>query len=195
MAFSTLLCYNISTNQLIKSATNPIVSSATWWYYLDTKHLNVQFVTDVSPGIVSVVPATGIGLQVAIGQPGGTVYSSATAPPAVSDVFTVDLPMNTAALTTAIAGGPVQCKFEFRTSDGTNAQRYEFDLLIKPSLISDTLSPTPVPDVGIGVNAANATYVRKLGRPGDFQILVSQDGTKKARLYLGNDNKLKCDPM
>lgn len=197
MAFPTSLTYNISTNSLVKSATQPGAVGAISWFSADTKNLVIQFVQDAEPGKVTVVPATGIGLQVAIGTPGGTVISSATAPPAVSDFYTVPLPLNTSAMVAALVASPggFPTTFEFRTSDGSIPQRYEFPLTIKPALISDTLTATAPPDTAIGVNAANSTFVRKLGVQGDFQIWTSPDGLKTSKVYLGNDGQLKADAI
>lgn len=197
MAFVTALIFNISTGQLILSAVQPSPVANPIWYYGDTKHLNIQFVQNgATQGTVSILPSAGIGLAIGAGTPGSTPLTTATASgPDANGIFTADLSMTTSLITTAIANGQIECVLELRTSDGTNFQRYELPLVIKPSLLSGTITATPPPDTAIGVNAAKATFVSKDGAAGDFQIMRSPDGTKKCRFYWGNDGVEHFDPI
>lgn len=196
MAFPTPLIYNISTKQLVLSVAQPSSVGALSWFFEDTQHLLIQFVQNGSAtGTVTVVPAAGIGLVIAAGKPGGTVYSEATAPAAdLTNTFTVDLPMNTTQVQAALGSAPnVSCTLELRTNDGTNFQRYQIPLTIINSVISSALTSTPPPDVAIGAAAANTTFVKRNGAAGDFQILTSADGSKQVRFYLGNDGTTHFD--
>lgn len=199
MAFNTLLFFNISNGQFVRSVAQPSGVPNPKWIFADTKHVVLTFVQDADiAGKVSIVPATGIGLQVAVGQLGEIVYSSVTAPAAVNDVFTFDLPLNTNALQTALtsAGGKsLDCVMEFRTSSGGLPQRYEVQMNISGHVISDALTDTPAPDVAIGVAAANSSFVRKDSPAGDFQIWRSATGARLARVYLGEDGLIKADPI
>lgn len=198
MAFTTALIFNISTGQLILSVAQPSAVANPIWFYGDTKHLTIRFVqSGPTAGTVTVVPATGIGLDIGAGTPGATPLTSATAGAAdINDIFPVDLPMGTAAILAAVtAASTVNTTFEFRTSDGVNFQRYEIPLVIKQSLLSGTITATALPDVAIGVNAVNAGFVKKAGAAGDFQILTSPDGTKLCRFYWGNDGVPHFDPI
>ncbi len=195
MAFQTPLFFNISTGNLVLSATQPTVVGFPSWFFGDTKHLLIQFVQNADNGKVSIVPATGIGLQIAIGDPGGTPVTSATAPPAVNDVYTVDLPMNTSQIQTDVSGkGSKAYKFEFKTTDGGYSQRYEFPITILDRIISDTLVDTAPPDVAIGTNAANATFWKKDNAAGDFFVMRSPAGIK-VKVYVDDSGRLQGDPL
>lgn len=200
MAFITPFIFNISTGQLVLSVAQPTPVANPAWFYLDTKHLAIQFVQNgATNGTVTVVPAAGIGLVIGAGTPGSTPLTSATAPAAdATNTFTVDLPMGTAGILSALGSGaavPFTTVFELRTSDGVNFQRYELPLKIMPSLLSGTITATPPPDVAIGVNAANATFAKKVQLAGDFEIWKSDDGSRTARVYLGRDGVIHADPL
>lgn len=198
MAFATNLVFNVSTGALVLSANQPSNVANPIWYNGDTKHLVITFVQNAAlTGIVSIMPATGIGLQIGVGTPGGTVLTSATSPAAVSDVYTVDLPMNTAAIATALAaagGAALGTTFEFKTSDGVYTQRYEIPLVIKAAVLTDTVTDTPAPDVALGGNAARATYVPWVW-PAGGRMLVTDDNGVQYQVYPGIDGTLRCEHL
>lgn len=197
MAFKTTLFYNISTGQFVLSVTQPSPISNPSWFFADIKHIALQFVQNGDmQGKVSIVPATGIGLQVALGQRGEDVFASVTSAPAVNDVFTFDLPLNTEELAAAMDGATqFNCFIEFKTTDAGDGQRYQAPVTILGHVISDTLTDTPPPDVAIGTNTAKATFVSKDSPAGDFQIWRSASGARVARVFLGEDGQIKADPI
>ncbi len=198
MAFATNLVFNVSTGALVLSANQPSNVANPVWFYGDTKHLVITFVQNADlSGTVSIMPATGIGLQIGAGTPGGTVLTTATSAPAVGDVYTVDLPMNTSAINTALtaAGGvALNTTFEFKTSDGTYTQRYEIPLVIRAAVLTDVVTDVPPPDVAIGGNAVRATYVPKVWAAGDFMIMTDTNGIQY-RFFAGTDGSAHLEAI
>lgn len=189
MAFSTRLYFDITNNKFVQSVEQPSFVNQPVFFADDTKHLLIQFVERDSSSTVSVVSATGITLQVAIGDtaPPLTVDTSATAGAAdAAHIFTVDLPMNVAGVQSALGSNKsVNRTIEFRTSDATGAQRYQSPVTIVQRLITGTLVDPAPPAVAISGAEALATFVPRDGSNSTYPcpsfIMVDEDNN--ALLY------------
>jgi len=185
-AIDTKLFFNLSTQQFVASAEDGADAGIPSWYYLDVRNLLVTFVkTNDSGGGISVV-TDAISVQCGIGTPtgsAGTVASSATAGPPVSNVFPILLPLNLAAvLALFTSNAPINTTIEFLITTATTATRYEAQIALqKPLLVGATADPPPG-DRALGAAEAVNLYVPKQGvvnmneikvSPSGFQFLVS----------------------
>lgn len=203
MAFETRLYFDITNNKFVQSAEQPSFINVPVFFADDTKHLLIQFVERISSSAVAVVSGTGITLQIAIGDPATspTVDTSATAGAAdASHTFTVDLPMNVAAVQTALgANRSVTRTLEFRTSDATGAQRYQTSVTVAQRLITGTLSDPAAPAVAISGAEALATFVPRDGSnstyPCPFFIMVDEEDTTKSYRVAIRAGELHVEPL
>ncbi len=196
MALETNLVFNVTTQSFITSLSVATAVGTLEWYSGDTKHILLKLVKNGSAGSssVDVVPASGLGLVVALGTPGGATLTSVTPGAAVNDLYTFDLPLTTAAIATFVAGGSQNTTLEFQTSDAGLFQRYQTPLRLKPAVVSGTLTDPPAGATAISTDSANATFVRKVGVAGDVQIMTSPSGLQ-FEFYVGDDGQPHFDAI
>lgn len=203
MAFTTDLVFDITTQSFITSLTQPSAINTPAWYADDIKHLSITFARRSSANTVSVVSGTGITLQIAIGDPASspTVDTSATAAAAdANHAFVADLPLNVAAIQTALGtNDEVTRILEFRTSDASGSQRYQTPIRIKQRLITGTLQDPAAPAVAISGSEAFSSFVPRDGSntsyPNSGFIMVDSDDTTKKYLVSIRAGQMHVEPL
>lgn len=159
---------------------------------------------NITAPLYTYLGVAGLSIQVAIGQKkgtGGTVYTqqlvwAPSTDPNNPNYFIAQLPLNTAAVDTAIGGNAatndawLQIVF---IQGGVQTTALEVPATINASVIQGGMVVVPP-----GVNPASMEYVNAtfLTRKISGAIILSNPNTgKQVALYLGDDNAVHWDPL
>lgn len=174
----------------------------------DTVSIEFSLVEDnpeAGVGKVSLVNLASYSLKIGVGAT--PLGDGSVTPFALQTSFTLDtaqtkltgyLGLNTTELTTwlgANASKSAWFEVEIRdTSTGNYETVYGGSVTIRASLVTAGSSVSIPGDTALGSSEAAATYVRKIGGPGESIKLVSSDGSRALIVYCGNDGTLHADP-
>lgn len=193
-----------TTNQaFIQSQAQPAILNPPTWYYGEVKPLRVRFYERASAQTVTGLTATGLAVQMAIGglTPAVVVDTSATATGPSDNWFSFILPLNVAAVATALGTAEqVTRTLEFQlTSAGGQPIKFQTKINIRQRLITTTLSDPVPPETALGSNEARAIFVPRNGSDAsypcsNFIMLDSEDETKLYNITI-QGGQLHADPL
>lgn len=199
MAFFSELTLNITAPpKLVTSSDQPTpLPSFPIWFVGEIRELKVSFVRARAAGAgkVEIVSAVGTSLRVVVGDPGNPI-TSATADPAVNDIYTLRLPLNISAVSSFL-GSEISknTKLEFQLVSATLDHDYQVDVtLALPVGTPSFVDPAP-DDIALGATMANSLYVPQDGPLGGSKIWRSANGLYAVRQYLGDDGEMHFDPL
>ena len=159
MAVDKNIILNITTGQTIISKDNPRPQKVVMKYG-DTDHIKFQMVraADSGVGAVTVIDATGLSCQLGLSSASGVAAitsATATDPADNTHKWTLDLPLNVAAVGTLATAAGIPVVIEALIG---GVQRFEFEVILKKQVLTGSTTDTPAPDVSLGRNEANLTF-------------------------------------
>lgn len=187
--------FNRRERFFVKSVEEPTRIDPPEWGFGDVKAITLTFVDPISRGRVQVVTSI-TSAQLAIGTPGGTVLTSATASgvdASFAHAFTV--PLNIAAIDTFLGSDLKKpTTIEFRVSDSTGPNRHQGAVVLIQQLISDTIVDPSPPEVALGRNEAAGIYTPKEWPAGMRQIVTTDSG-RRFMVYPHDDGRFQFDEI
>jgi len=148
----------------------------------------------------SIINNAALSLKVGIGPKDGTAGSALYTQQftwtrdANNQYFTASLPLNTAAIATLIGSGSnATAWFEIEyTEGGFPTTVFQKLVTIEAEVIETGVLTTPAGATAVSLEEIIAQFLKQRNK--GF-ILDSDDGSKSAYVYLGNDGALHCDPL
>jgi hypothetical protein len=192
------LFFELQTKRLVFSETNGRTVILPDLYREDSFSIDfraLQRIRTIGSPLFNRVNLSGYSLTISVGVVADTPLAQASSWVASDSgtLLTGTLNMSTAGIN-ALAD-QTSALFEVKLSSGAEAYRGQFNVVIRKSLATSGSIVTVVSDIALGVAEADRTYIRKQGRPGEAQVLTSDDGTKQGIIYWHNDGSFRAEAI
>lgn len=202
-ASDTELFYELTNQVFVQSVEAPNQVNPPLFYADDVKPIKLKLLRRISAQAVEVVDLTGVGVQMAIGNPAAspTVFTSATAGSVDGDGFLpISLPFNVLAVQTALGTSlEIQATMELRVLTGTTPQRYQTKVPIRQRLITGTLTDPAAPDIATSLSEVLSQMVPRDGSNSSYPcssfILLDEDDATKLYRVVMRAGQLHVEPL
>jgi hypothetical protein len=198
------LYIDTTSGDLVAGAANPAPASLPRLYQGDTISLRIYLLarTTTYPQVTpySVINNSNLSLKVALGPKNGTPGSTLLTQQftwqkdAANQYFYADLPLNTAAINSAIgAAESATAWFEVEyTQNSYPTTVFQQSVTIHAEVIETGSVVTPPGETALSAEVANATFLK----PENYGFTLMNPNTgQKVFVYLGNDGQVKFDPI